>query len=244
MTVVHGFHVIEEYLKSRDRSRMRLLVAGKGPRIKQILELAAKSGIAVEDTTKGELDRLCGTRDHRGVALEVESVRSEGSPLSLETVLEKTKNLRQSLIIVLDGITDPHNLGAIIRSCDQFGVDAVIIPQRRSAKETLTVQKTSAGANRFVQVLRVPNLERSIGMLKKAGYWVCGADMTGESINRAELGDKTAVVMGSEGEGMSRIIRESCDSLISIPAKGHVDSFNVSVAAGIILYECRRQHGW
>ena len=244
MNVVYGFHVIEEYIRSGNRRGMRLLIAGKGPRTKKLTELAEKKGITVASVTKAELDELCGTRDHRGLGLALEEGKDEPKTQSLESLLSQIRQNEYSLIMLLDGITDPHNLGAIIRSCDQFGVDGVVIPQRRSAKETLTVEKTSAGSTRFVKTITVPNLERSIGLLKDAGYWVLGADMAGEVLSKTTVQKKIAVVMGSEGDGMSRIVREACDSFVSIPARGHVDSFNVSVAAGIILYECRRQHGW
>ncbi|HTP57849.1 MAG TPA: 23S rRNA (guanosine(2251)-2'-O)-methyltransferase RlmB, partial [Spirochaetia bacterium] len=149
-----------------------------------------------------------------------------------------------ALVLVLDGIMDPQNLGAILRSADQFNVDLVVIPSRRSAQENQTVAKVSSGASEYVPLVVVPNLATTLDLLKERGFWIFGAEAEGKSTASLDLNGKVCIVMGSEGAGMHRLVREKCDFLVSIPASGHVDSFNVSVAAGILLYEARRQQGF
>ena len=141
--------------------------------------------------------------------------------------------------MILDSITDPHNVGAIIRSCDQFGADLVVLPSRRGAStDSEIIGRSSAGASSWVPYMVVPNLIRVIELLKEEGYWIYGADAGGEKLNDlvVQKNDKVAIVMGSEGSGMSRIVRENCDKILSIPTCGKLDSLNVSVAAGILLY--------
>lgn len=144
--------------------------------------------------------------------------------------------------MVLDGITDPHNLGAILRSADQFGADLVLIPERRSVQANETVVKVSSGAAQYVPVAVVTNLNRELEYLKKNGFWVYGADMKGNSSYEEKFSDRTVIVMGSEGDGMSSLVKKNCDYIVSIPMQGHIDSLNVSVAAGILMYEYRRNH--
>ena len=136
-----------------------------------------------------------------------------------------------------------HNLGALLRSADLFFVDAVIVPGKRSARDSEVVAKTSSGASAFVPLFEVTNLTRSLLALKEAGYWVYGADMEGKSAREVKFAENTVLVLGSEDKGLSRLVRETCDELVRIPTRGHVDSFNVSVAGGILLYEIRRQEG-
>jgi 23S rRNA (guanosine2251-2'-O)-methyltransferase len=145
------------------------------------------------------------------------------------------------LVLLLDEITDPHNYGAILRCCDQFGVDLVLSRNRRSAKNADIVSKTSAGALSWVPQAETANLIRALDDLKKAGFWIYGADMEGEPVYKKDLSGRTALVLGSEGSGISRLLCESCDSMIGIPSLGRVDSLNVSVAAGVLLYEVQRQ---
>jgi 23S rRNA (guanosine2251-2'-O)-methyltransferase len=143
-------------------------------------------------------------------------------------------------VLILDGITDPHNLGAILRSCDQFAVDMVIIPERRSVQANETVIKISSGAAQYVPLAPVININREIDLLKDNGFWVYGADMNGDSSYETKYANRTVIIMGNEGSGISRLSREKCDFISSIPMTGHIDSLNVSVAAGILLYEVRR----
>ncbi len=161
-------------------------------------------------------------------------------------LLEHIREIKKehSLVLVLDGITDPHNLGAILRSADLMDVAAVILPRRRSAEVNDTVRTVSAGASHHVEVFTVPNLSRILEQLKGEGYWIYGADMEGRCAHSVRLGGKTVLVLGSEGKGVSSELRKHCDEVLTIPSGGHIDSFNVSVAAGILMYEIRRQTGF
>src|SRR5271157_413629 len=238
---VYGFHSIEEALQ-KGAGTGTLLISRQGARISQIRQLAERKGVPVSDVDDAELTRLCGSEAHRGVLLALERP-SASQKSSLKHHL-KDLEAEKSLVVVLDGITDPQNLGAILRSADQFGVQLVIIPSRRSAQESQTVTKVSSGASEYVPLAVVPNLTAALELLKENGFWIFGADAAGETTDKLDLKGKVCIVMGSEGTGMHRLIREKCDFLVSIPAAGHVDSFNVSVAAGILLFEARRQQGF
>ncbi len=144
-------------------------------------------------------------------------------------------------MLILDSITDPHNFGAILRSADKFGVSLVIIRERRSVRDSATVAKTSAGAINYVPISVVSNLNSAIALLQEAGYWVYGADISGDSLVDEKFASKVAIVMGSEGRGISPLTKQKCDSMLTIPTCGSVDSLNVSVATGVILYELYRQ---
>lgn len=146
-----------------------------------------------------------------------------------------------TLVIILDHIEDPHNYGAIIRSADAFGADLVVVPERRAAPQTDVVARASAGALAWVPTATVTNLARAVEKLKKAGFWVWAADMDGTPLPQADLKGRVALVLGSEGSGVSRLVRDLCDGAVSVPMTGHVDSFNVSVAAAICMYEVRRR---
>ncbi len=235
-----GFHAIEEALKFSGRGGI-LYLAKRGKRYDVLAHAAAECGAKVVDVPEHELTRLCGNSEHRGVLFQPAS-REAGKHRDLAEFLASDREGPQ-LVVVLDEITDPHNLGAVLRTCDQFGVDLVVIPQRRSAKETQTVVKTSSGAALYVPVVIVPNIPRALDLLKERGFWVYGADMEGTALPNARFDVKSVLVMGSEGKGLGRLIREHCDMLVSIPSKGHVDSLNVSVAAGICMYEIRRFQG-
>ncbi len=236
-----GFHAIEEALAAASRGSGRLYISGKGPRIKKIEELAGKKRTPVQRITSDELSKITG-RDHKGIALEIVAARM-GS--SFEEFMEKLDDSRENvLVLLLDGITDPHNLGAILRSADQFQADFVLFPERRSASETEVVANTSAGAVHHVPHAQVKNLNRTVELLKKKQFWIYGAAMGGGNINQTDLRGRVALVMGSEGQGLSALLAKNCDAEIAIPTRGKVDSLNVSVATGVILYEIRRQQGW
>ena len=183
--------------------------------------------------------------DIRGAILDIGGPRRGASRLQETSVSEFCAKLREgqgALVIILDGITDPHNLGAILRSADQFSADLVLIPERRSVQANETVVKVSSGAAQYVPLAVVTNLTREIKTLQEHGFWVYGADMAGDGSYDASFSDRTAIVMGSEGSGISSLVRKNCDHIISIPMHGHIDSLNVSVAAGILMYEFRRNH--
>lgn len=259
--LVSGFHAIEERLRSvhqksvsskpqasKSSVSMELLYASPGPRIKKILAQAREAEITCTQVEKQQLDHLAASlpetaREHRGLLLRVAG--EEAAPENLVDFSQWLAGGReQALVLVLDSITDPHNVGAILRSCDQFGVDLVVMPERRSLRDPLeneVVGRSSAGASAWVPVAVVPNLVRVVEQLKDAGFWVYGADAGGISATQVKFPEKAVLIMGSEGAGISRLLEEHCDVVVSIPTCGRLDSLNVSVATGVLLYEVRRQ---
>jgi 23S rRNA (guanosine2251-2'-O)-methyltransferase len=249
MIYLTGFHAIEEYIKS-GKAAGRLLMAKAGPRARELAALAVEHKIRVDRVGTHDLDRLAP--DHRGIALAAEETggpAAGGAYRSLEEFIAALDGpgakgsgpAKDVLALILDEITDPHNYGAILRSCDQFGVDLVISRNRRNAKHAGIIAQTSAGAASWVPAVEEANLPRAARLLKDAGFWIYGADMKGEALYKKDLRGRAAIVLGSEGEGISRLLRENCDALIAIPSGGKIDSLNVSVAAGVLLYEAIRQ---
>jgi 23S rRNA (guanosine2251-2'-O)-methyltransferase len=186
-----------------------------------------------------DLDRLAP--DNRGIALTVEDIIKGGVDINLEEFLAALGDKKNALVVILDEITDPHNYGAILRSCDQFGVDLVISRNRRNAKHAEVISKTSAGAISWVPQAETANLVRAAEDLKEAGFWIYAADMGGSAVYKTDLRGRVALALGGEGTGVSRLLRERCDGVVGIPSKGKIDSLNVSVAAGVLLYEVQRQ---
>ena len=251
-TVYTGFHSIEELLKKK-KSEGILYYSKISKRNTEAIDLAIENGYRSMKVSDSEISKIAESASHRGIAF-VKSTGMENNEkkvpasrrnksIDLDSYLENL-NSENAFVIILDGITDPHNLGAIIRSSDQFYADMVLIPSRNSAKDNATVSKTSAGADNYVNINVVTNISRAMDQLKKAGFWIYGADMNGNSINKTNLTGRVVLVMGSEGKGLRELTRTRCDNLISIPAKGNVDSLNVSVAAGIMMYEIRRQQNF
>jgi 23S rRNA (guanosine2251-2'-O)-methyltransferase len=238
MTRLTGFHAIEEFLRSPQgaSSGARLFVSSSGPRIKDILAIADKRGLIPERLTKAELDALAP--GNRGIALEAEGEKAEELDLG-SFLLDPPET---SLVIVLDHIEDPQNLGAILRSADLFAADLVLAPRRRSAPLTDAAVKASAGAAAYAPLALVPNLAEALRRLKEAGYWLYSADMGGPSLPDADISPRAAIVLGNEGAGVSRLLSEECDFVLSIPMAGHVDSLNVSAAAAVLMYEYRRRY--
>ena len=235
---ITGLHAIEEYLQRPDPEG-ELYVCGGGRRIEAIRRLAGSRGMPVHRLTREELAGRTGIPDSKGVVLSIP--KSPGkAPGDIETLIASLVS-DSALIVCLDGITDPQNLGAIIRSAEQFGADCVVMPKRRSAGITDTVARVSSGAVEYIPVFSVQNMARTLEYLKKNGFWVFGADAAGVSILDSDFRGRVAVILGSEGSGMSRLVRDNCDALVSIPTTGHIDSLNVSVAAGILMYEIRRR---
>ncbi|MFA6689341.1 MAG: 23S rRNA (guanosine(2251)-2'-O)-methyltransferase RlmB [Sphaerochaetaceae bacterium] len=243
---IFGFHAIEEALKLAPAGSTLFLCRNTGDRNVRLEQLARMTGkVAVKKIALVEMDRMVPGMDHRGAVLDLGGARKGGSRIQTVGVKEFCKSLGDdddALVLLLDGITDPHNLGAILRSCDQFSVSLVIIPERRSVQANETVTKVSSGAAQYVPMAIVTNLAREIQILKEHGFWIYGADMNGQAVYDTKFSQRAAIVMGSEGDGIGRLVRESCDHIVSIPMSGHIDSLNVSVATGILLYEVRRQH--
>lgn len=257
MRIITGFHAIEEELraltggekgkKGKPADDVTLIHTKPGPRVKKMIEAAGKIGIPCRLADESELNKLVSVlpqtaRDHRGVALTKANEEQPAKASFDESVAALAKK-DKALVLILDSITDPHNVGAIIRSADQFSVDLVIIPENRSATDFEVISRTSAGASSWVNIALTNNLVRAVERLKEAGFWIYGADAGGVSAPEIELTDKSVIVMGSEGTGIGRLLREKCDRIVSIPTTGKLDSLNVSVAAGVLLYEFRRKRG-
>lgn len=235
--VFTGLHAIEEYIKLRNR-RGTLYYCKNNARIDRIIRMAEENGYNVNKITAGELQKLSKGESGRGIIFIGDD--SSTSFRDLDSFLQSTTD-KNTLIIILDGVTDPHNLGAVVRSAALFNTDLVIIPSRRSVKETDVVSKTSAGASTYVPVLVETNLVRTIEKLKKRGFWVYGAKIDGIPLPSVKFSGKTALILGSEGKGMRNLVEKQCDFLVSIPTSGKIDSLNISVAAGIFLYEIYQQ---
>ena len=240
--ILEGRNPVYEALKA-GRQIDKILVA-KGEHhgsIVRILALAKQNRILVSQVERKKLDSLSQTGAHQGVMAYV----AAASYVSVEDILERaTAKGEAPFIIICDSLNDAHNLGSILRSADCFGVHGVIIPKHRSVGLSAVAAKSSAGASEYVPVAKVTNLTQTIGFLKKAGLWVCGTDADADqTLYQADLKGPLAIVIGSEGEGMTRMVREKCDFLVSIPLAGNISSLNASVAAGILLYEAARQRG-
>ncbi len=239
--VVSGFHAVEAALR-RGGLQGTLLLSKKNSKVEKLKTQALAAGIMIEISNDRDLNQLCRNTNHQGVVLKLDRAPSRQG-MTLRDVLEGLKN-SSAIILMLDGINDPHNFGAILRSADQFAVDLVVVPDRRSVRETQTVYKTSAGASAFVSILSVPNLVQALEQCKKKGFWIYGADVNGDRLDTVRLKGRIVLVMGGESRGLRRLVAEHCDGALRIPAAGQIDSFNVSVAAGILLYEIRRQQGF
>jgi 23S rRNA (guanosine2251-2'-O)-methyltransferase len=238
--VITVFHAIEEALK---RSRGgRLYLSDRRKRNLLLQALAEERGAAVSEASAAELEQMSGIADHRGAAY----VPPEGAAPAAQTDLRgglASLGAGPRLVLVLDHIEDPHNLGAVFRSADQFGADLVVIPERRAAQITPAVAKASAGASAHVRSVAVANIASSLRTLREAGFWIYGAHLRGTRLDGVRFAGRTALVLGSEGHGLADLVARSCDELVRIPSRGSVDSLNVSVAAGIFLYEIRRSQG-
>ena len=230
---------IREALQSGERAE-ELVIAADSPRGRELTDLARRAGVAVRTMSRRELRQVAaGAND---CALRIGEATAV-TRRALEDVLGRA-DAESALLLVVDHVTDPHNYGAILRSADQFGVDAVIVPGRRAAPLSAVAMQSSAGTAEHVTIVTVPNLVQAIGQMQDAGFWVYAAEMSGEASHRTNLKGRTALVLGSEGKGVSRLVAERADALVRIPMGGHADSLNVSVACGVLLYEIRRQQGW
>lgn len=237
MDRIIGIHAVEAALAS-GRLVDRLIVArGAGnPRLQAIIDGCRAKKIPVRFEARSQLDRLTNRGVHQGVV----AYAAAKEHASLEDVLANA--LPEALLVLVDGVEDPHNLGAILRSAEAAGATAVLVPRRRAAPLTETVGKASAGAMERLPVVRTANLNRAIDDLKKAGFWVHGLDERGDlEIWEADFSGRTALVLGAEGAGLHRLTAEKCDSLLRIPMQGAAASLNVSVAAGVALFEVVRQ---
>jgi len=237
MNWITGFHAVEEALTA-GRALERIVIArGRhGERVEAVVQLAKSRNVPVRFEERLQVDRLTGTSQHQGVAALVAAKPAA----DLEDLL-RSKNA-QGLLVLLDGIEDPHNLGAIVRTALAAGAQAVVIPERRAAGLSDTVERASAGALAHLPVARVKNLVRAMEEIKEAGYWLVGLDeRAAKSYTEADLKGPVGIVLGSEGQGLHELTRKHCDFLVSVPTTGPVRSLNVSVAAGVMLFEVVRQ---
>ena len=238
-SLVYGKNPVTELLKSGSGVDTVLISESMAPAVAAYYTaLAKEAGAAVKRVNPNKLRLMTGTESHQGVA----AFASEIAYATVEDLLAAAKAKGEPPFLVLsDGIEDPHNLGSIIRSAECAGAHGVIIPKRRSASVTAAACKASAGAVEYMKVARVSNLAGAIDRLKDEGLWIAGADMEGTEMTKADLKGAIGLVIGSEGDGLSRLIREKCDFLVSIPMSGHIDSLNAAVAAAILMFEKKRQ---
>ncbi|PIU27999.1 MAG: 23S rRNA (guanosine(2251)-2'-O)-methyltransferase RlmB [Candidatus Aquicultor secundus] len=240
METVEGRRAVYEVLKSRGRVTKIYIAAQTKPSdiVEKIEALANKQGIRVDRVDKQRLDELSRSRAHQGVIATIESYRY-ASFAELAESLDITQN---PVVVLLDGITDPQNFGALLRSAEASGVAGVIVAKRRVSPVTAAVHKASAGATAYVKIAQVSNLAYTIDELKEVGFWVVGAsEKSRELYFELDLNRPIAIVLGSEGAGISRLISEKCDYLVAIPMQGHVSSLNVSVAGALMMFEALRQ---
>ncbi|MDQ7843475.1 MAG: 23S rRNA (guanosine(2251)-2'-O)-methyltransferase RlmB [Armatimonadota bacterium] len=237
--VIPGRRAVLEALRA-DRPIRKILLAhtARGSALRELVREARRRGVVVQPVDAHRLDALTSA-SHQGVI----ALAAARPPADVEQILAVARGRNEApFILVLDGVEDPRNLGAIIRTAEAAGVHGVIIPRHRAAGLTPAVARSSAGAVEYVAVAPVTNLVRAIEVLKESGLWVVGADpRAGELYHRAPLVPPLALVLGGEGRGISRLVREHCDRLVRLPMRGRISSLNVSVAAGVLLYEVVRQ---
>jgi len=233
MAILSGIHPVAEALRAKHPLERLLVAQGAGgPRLQEIIDLARSASIPVRFERRAALDRLAGTSAHQGVVAMGAAQRYA----DLDGVAPC------EMLVVLDGVEDPHNLGAIIRTAHAAGAGAVVIPERRAAGVTDVVAKAAAGALEHLPVVRVTNINRALEELKQRGYWIYGLDECGaETYDQVEYASPAAVVLGGEGKGLHEQVRKHCDALVRIPMAGRISSLNVSVAAGVMLFEWRRR---
>jgi 23S rRNA (guanosine2251-2'-O)-methyltransferase len=242
MDKLTGIHAVKEALEARRPiDRIAIAKGRQDTRVEEIVQLARKQGVPLRFEDRGQLDRLANSKDHQGVV----ALAAARAAASLEDILAHANAAapgQLGLIVLLDGVEDPHNLGAIIRTALAAGAHGVVIPERRAAGLTDTVARASAGALAHLPVAKVTNLVRTMEELKEAGYWLVGLDEQGvKNYTEVDYTSPVGIVLGSEGQGLHELTRKRCDFVVSLPTTGPVKSLNVSVAAGVVLFEAIRQ---
>ena len=234
---VFGRHAGLDYLKTQDADYINKIFLQQGIKenfANQVFTLAKQKGLIVQTVPKNKLDRLVQGENHQGLVLTVASFEYA----DLDQLLDQfDRSNHEPFLLMLDSIEDPHNLGSILRTADATGVDGIIIPKRRATGLTSVVAKTSTGAIDYVPVARVNNLVQTAKILKKRGYWLFGTDMKGTDYRQWNSNGKTVLVIGNEGKGISRLLKEQMDQMLTLPMVGHVQSLNASVATGVLLYQ-------
>jgi 23S rRNA (guanosine2251-2'-O)-methyltransferase len=239
MEVLYGLHPIEEAIRS-GRSRLDYVLISRepNPRLAKLAELCKSAKVRVSYESKDQLTRIARTDAHQGA---VAAVRQRQF-LTIEDLLAARSRFDHKFFLALDGVEDPHNLGALLRSADGAGVDGILLPERRSAPITGVVAKTSAGASEHVPIARVTNITRSLEQLKKSNVWVIGLDERGTpDYTDFDFNLDCVLVLGAEGTGLHDLVKKTCDHLLRIPMAGSVSSLNVSVAGAVVMYEALRQ---
>ena len=238
MNIIVGRNSVMEAVRSgREIDRLLVVKGATGGSVASIIAKCSARGIPIKEVPAQKLDFLCGHTNHQGVAVMI----AQQAYSSVDDILNLAKERNEApFIIICDEIEDPHNLGAIIRTAECAGVHGVIVPKRRSASLSYTVGKASAGAVEYMRVARVTNIANTIDELKQRGVWVYGADMNGTDYNKCDFSGACAIVIGNEGKGISRLVREKCDVIVSLPMKGKINSLNASVAAGILMYSAMK----
>ena len=237
---IEGRNSVLELLDSgKDINKIYVQIGEKHGSINKIIAKAKEKRIVIVQTEKSKLDKMSQTKNHQGVIAIVPPFEYS----SVDDILEEARKRNEKpFILILDGIEDPHNLGSIIRTAETAGVHGIIIPKRRAASVNSTVNKTSAGAVQYMKIARVNNINETIKYLKENDVWICGTDMnTNVYYYEEDYKIPIAIVIGSEGFGMSRLVKENCDFLVKIPMKGKITSLNASVSSGIIMYEVVKQ---
>lgn len=230
--------VLEAFNAGRSVKKLFIIKGIKDDKINKLINDTKKLGTVIKFVERDELDKMAQTKSHQGIIAEVEDYKY----VEVDDILNYAKNKNEEpLIVLLDEIEDPHNFGAIIRSAECVGAHGIIIKNRNQAMVTATVVSASAGASEYMRIAKVTNLSKTIEDLKKEGIWFACADMDGSLMTKTNLKGALGLVVGSEGNGVSRLVREKCDYVVKIPMSGHIDSLNVSVATGILLYEINRQ---
>ena len=239
MHYIYGINSVTEALKARGRAFEWIGMAKERHdiRLQRLIEDCRRLGVNVRFLERTELDKLAGNAAHQGVV----AVTSAKQYNDLEDVIA-AKRAEYSLLVVLDGVEDPHNLGAIVRTAHAAGATAVVVPERRAAPLTETVARAAAGALAYLPIARVTNITQTLERLKQAGFWIYGLNERGtETYDRVRFASPAAIVLGGEGKGLHQGVQKHCDVLVKIPMAGAVSSLNVSVAAGIVLFEWRRR---
>jgi 23S rRNA (guanosine2251-2'-O)-methyltransferase len=242
-SIVFGLHAVRTLLQQRpERASLLLLQKGReDARATELMHIAQQAGVRIEWREPRELEKLAGRDHHQGACLQIRAMGALGEG-ALDELLDRAN--AAPLLLVLDGVQDPHNLGACLRTADAAGVTAVIVPRDRAAGLSPTVRKVASGAAETMPLIQVTNLARTLRWLKEREIWIVGTDdQATKSIYETSLTGPLAIVLGAEGAGLRRLTRESCDALVNIPMRGVVESLNVSVATGIVLYEAVRQRG-
>jgi 23S rRNA (guanosine2251-2'-O)-methyltransferase len=241
MDKLTGIHAVKEALEAqRPMDRIVIAKGRQDTRVEEIVQLARKQGVPVRFEDRAQLDRLANSKDHQGVV----ALAAARGAATLEEILARANANHggMGLIVLLDGVEDPHNLGAIVRTTLAAGAHGVVIPERRAAGLTDTVARASAGALEHLPVAKVTNLVRTMEELKEAGYWLVGLDEDGDkNYTEVDYTSPTGIVLGGEGKGLHDLTRKRCDFVVKLPTVGPVKSLNVSVAAGVVLFEAIRQ---